>query len=478
MLLFVVVCAILIAAVDFTSPYLTAKFVDEVLLSRNKDTFYKFIMLLSVIGILAIASNWFRAIVSAEIKMKVTQDLSEDIICHVQRLNCEFLLKTDMVYLSKRIDNDANDFISFVIDSIAEICIHLAMIFIAVCLLLSIKIKWLIFFLIIAVLHIVAYNALKKNLFELSISVREADSQYFSEFSDNFLYAFSIKLHSQYEEYISRFRDAFAKYFLAAIRAIKIDFWFKTSLLNANEIFKVLVFLLGGLDVLSDHMSIGSFIALNGYCMLAMQGVSYFMNFGQGWQNALAAYARIKEIQNMPFETNGTIHMAQIKSIEARNIAYSFGKYKIICGFTQIFQRGKIYCLIGRNGAGKSTLINIVCGLLCPSSGEILYNGINIREIDMISARRKLISAVEQKDLLKNDTLSGGERRKISISNALSKASDVLIMDEPDNNIDTDGIAVLIGNILAGKENRITIIVSHNKRIIATADEIVDLSKS
>ena len=96
----------------------------------------------------------------------------------------------------------------------------------------------------------------------------------------------------------------------------------------------------------------------------------------------------------------------------------------------------------------------------------------------MITTRRKLISAVEQKDFLKNDTLSGGERRKISISNALFKATDVLIMDEPDNNLDTEGIAVLTGNILEGKENRITIIISHDRRIVATADEIIDLSRS
>ena len=94
----------------------------------------------------------------------------------------------------------------------------------------------------------------------------------------------------------------------------------------------------------------------------------------------------------------------------------------------------------------------------------------------MITVRRKLISVVEQKDFLKNDNLSGGERRRLSISSAFSKSSDVLIMDEPDNNLDAENIARLIDGISSGKENRITIIISHDRRIIDISDEVIELS--
>ena len=95
----------------------------------------------------------------------------------------------------------------------------------------------------------------------------------------------------------------------------------------------------------------------------------------------------------------------------------------------------------------------------------------------MTALRKDLISVVEQKDFLKNDNLSGGERRKLSISNALSKASDVLIMDEPDNNLDAESIAVLTDKILAEKKNRIIIIISHDKRLINIADEVINFSE-
>ena len=94
----------------------------------------------------------------------------------------------------------------------------------------------------------------------------------------------------------------------------------------------------------------------------------------------------------------------------------------------------------------------------------------------MIHLRRNLIAVVEQKDFLKNDTASGGERRRASISTALAKSADVLIMDEPDNNLDAAAVDVLIDKILADKSNRITLIISHDERLIAVADEVLTLT--
>ena len=84
-----------------------------------------------------------------------------------------------------------------------------------------------------------------------------------------------------------------------------------------------------------------------------------------------------------------------------------------------------------------------------------------------------IFAAVEQKDFLKNDTASGGERRKLSIATAFEKISDVLIMDEPDNNLDAQAVGELIKKILDGKRRRITIIISHDERLIDIADEIL-----
>ena len=93
----------------------------------------------------------------------------------------------------------------------------------------------------------------------------------------------------------------------------------------------------------------------------------------------------------------------------------------------------------------------------------------------MVYARKSLISVVEQKNFLKNDNLSSGERRKISINNALNKSADILITDEPDNELDANAITNLKEKIVTGKANRITIIISHDEHIVNIANEIIQL---
>ena len=100
-------------------------------------------------------------------------------------------------------------------------------------------------------------------------------------------------------------------------------------------------------------MTVGNFVALNGYYLLAMQAVSYFMNFGQNYQNALAAYFRIIEIKNFPQDLNGGRVLENIYRVELKNICYEVGDRIIFKNFSQTFERGKIYCLVDKNGSRK-----------------------------------------------------------------------------------------------------------------------------
>lgn len=472
----VMVCSILTAAVNLAGPFLTAKFIDEILIGRDTATFFVFIAIFATLSVTAIAANWLSTILSSKMRLRINNSVVEDVMAHVYKARGEFLFKTDMVYLSKRLDQDAIDLIRFAIDSMADICVNFALMCMAFGLLCSIGVKWGVLFVIIALIHGVAYRALEKILFDRSTAVRETDSKYFTCLSDIMLYVYSIKLHGLQEEFLSVFRNAFAKFFSAGLSEAKIRFWFSYGNANTAKIFTVLIFLLGGLDVLDGTLTVGNFVALNGYYLLAMQGVAYFMNIGQNYQDALAAYIRIMEIQNLPPEVNGTKILSQINSIEVRGVDFAFGEQKILTNFSRRFERGKIYCVVGKNGAGKSTLMNLICGMIRPLNGEIFLDGVPLREVDMIHARKNLIAVVEQKDFIKNDKLSGGERRKASIATALKKSADVLIMDEPDNNLDAQAVDTLTKKILVDKVNRITLIISHDERLIDIADEMLTLT--
>lgn len=461
------------AAADLATPYLTAKFIDEVLAARNFERLYFFVCGLIAINIFAVAANWFFVIRSTIIRAELTKNLSENLMRRVQRLESKFWFETDMIYLSKRISKDSDDLLAFVLGSAIDVSIQGAMLAAAIFLLQSIGLKWLIILLTVAAIHAGIFGALRKKLFAYSTAVRETESRYFTSFTDNFLYVYATKLHSLHEEFLLEFRKTFKKFFDASINEAKIRFWFSYGKANETKIFTVLIFFLGGLEVLKNNLSVGNFVALNGYYNFAMQGVAYFMSLGQGYQNAFSAYKRIIEIENLPCDNNGEKILKSISRVEVKNISYEIDGRRIFENFTCEFERGKIYCLVGKNGSSKTTLLNLICGIIKPARGKIFYNGISISEIDMIDARKNLIAVAEQKEFLKNDTLSGGERRGVSIEKTFSKNADLIILDEPDNNLDVDAVSALIEKILANKKFCVTILISHDDRIIEIADKII-----
>lgn len=471
----VLLCAGVTAASDLLMPYLSAKFIDEILTSRDVGRFYFFIGGLFLLNVISLAANWFYVIFSTKIRAGITNELIEGLMRCIWRTDSRILFKTDMVYMAKRVERDSDDVIAFVLGSVIDIAIQLVLLCMATVLLRSIGAKWIIIFLGVAAIHAAIYYGLRKKLFTASTAVRETESKYFASLSDNLLYVYRIKLHSLHEECLATFRKYFAEFFKAGLRESKIRFWFSYSNANSARLFTVLIFLLGGADVLEGELSIGNFVALNGYYASAMRGVSYFMTLGQGYQNAIAAWRRITEIFDVPQAINGKKIPAYIEEINLRGVNYAIEGRRIIENFSWTFRRGKVYCIVGRNGAGKSTLLNLICGIIPPNGGTINFDGVPIDELDMIHVRKNLIAVVEQKDFLKNDTASGGERRIASINTALKKSADVLILDEPDNNLDATAVDELIKNIRDGAATRITIIISHDGRLINLADEIIKL---
>ena len=236
----VFICSVLTATVELAEPYIAAEFIDKLLLNKDTETFYTFILILLLISIVAVVTNWITVIFSSKMRININNQIIEDVMRHIYTVRGEALLKTDMVYLSKRLDQDANDLVYFVINNMVDICINFILLGMAFFLLCSIDFKWGSIFLVITAIYAIVYKILQKTLFECSIVTRETESRYFVALSDMLLYVYSIKLHGIYEKYIKIFQTAFKKNFQAVIRQVKIQFWFTTSSLNANAIFKVL----------------------------------------------------------------------------------------------------------------------------------------------------------------------------------------------------------------------------------------------
>ena len=82
--------------------------------------------------------------------------------------------------------------------------------------------------------------------------------------------------------------------------------------------------------------------------------------------------------------------------LSLQNICFSYDRTPVLQNISYEFEKGKMYCIVGKSGAGKTTLLSLLSGLASPSSGEIIYDNKNVAKIDKYTFRSKYIGVVFQ----------------------------------------------------------------------------------
>lgn len=201
--------------------------------------------------------------------------------------------------------------------------------------------------------------------------------------------------------------------------------------------------------------------------------------------------------------------------LSLKNISYKIDGKVILKDISFDFKLGKNYVITGANGCGKSTLAKIIMGILPASSGSIFFDGKDITNLD-ISQRAKMgisfamqqpvrFKGLTAKKILEyaskssvntqnaceylskvglcardyatrdlDNTLSGGELKRIEIASVLARKSKINIFDEPEAGIDIwsfNGLVNIFKNSL--NKNNLNIIISHQEKLFKSADEII-----
>ncbi len=208
--------------------------------------------------------------------------------------------------------------------------------------------------------------------------------------------------------------------------------------------------------------------------------------------------------------------------LSLQNICFSYDTTPVLQNISYEFEKGKMYCIVGKSGAGKTTLLSLLSGLAAPSSGEIIYDNKNVAKIDKYTFRSKYIGVVFQSfNLITKYTalenvilsmdvagyktknkkqraiellhsvgldddeanrrvlkLSGGQQQRVAIARALSYNPDIILADEPTGNLDTETQNEIM-NIFREltKQGKCVILVSHSPDVAAVCDERYELVK-
>jgi len=266
------------------------------------------------------------------------------------------------------------------------------------------------------------------------------------------------------------------------------------------------------------------------YIVLFTQIINPFKNLSTSFFNIQKGSAALERIEKLLTANNAITEVAQPKpikefkhSIELRHVSFSYGEKKILDDVNLVIEKGKTVALVGASGAGKSTLADLIPRFHDVTQGELLVDGVNVKEYKLDELRR-LMGVVSQEPILFNDTiynnitlgtggateehveeaariahahkfiaakpegydtvvgdrgarLSGGERQRVTIARAVLKNPPILILDEATSSLDTESERIVQEAINSLMKNRTCVVIAHRLSTVQHADEIVVLEK-
>ena len=300
-----------------------------------------------------------------------------------------------------------------------------------------------------------------------------------------------------------------------------------------SEFLGVLIFVgilgFGGALIISGklNMEASSFFAYLAMFYNVITPLKSISTSFSNLQKGSAAINRIEEVLNTPVTVNenenGKILETFDSKIEFKNVRFAYDDKVILNNINLTIEKGKTVALVGSSGSGKSTLADLIPRFHDVTGGEVLIDGVNIKDYKLHSVRSH-ISIVTQEPILFNDTvaenialgqvnankeaviaaaktanahnfiinkddqydsnigdrgtkLSGGERQRLTIARAVLKNPPILILDEATSSLDTESERLVQDAINNMMQNRTSLVIAHRLSTVRHADEIIVLNK-
>jgi ATP-binding cassette, subfamily B, multidrug efflux pump len=451
------------------------------------------------------------------------------VFAHLQKLPLSYFQHNKIGDLMSRMTNDIHavrELMGFgslaIVDAIVVICFSLT-------LMIAID-PWLTLWSMMAMPFIpLVVRFFGRLIFRYSRATQDQVSDMSAYTLENFSGIRVVQAYAQEENQISGFNSISSAYrektmWLATLWGI---FW---PLMQVHAgIAATIVLWLGGRQVLAGTMSLGEFVAFNGYLAMLtwpLMAIGYTAN---QYQRGTAALTRIAEVLDMPigarYAGGADCEPVQIVrgDIELRNLTFSYSADRApkLRNINLHIPAGKSCGIVGETGSGKTTLVNLMLRLHEPPENSIFIDGRDIRRMalrqleDAVgyvaqdiflfsgSLRENILLGVEHAEWARVEEasriarlvptiesfsagfdtvigergvrLSGGQKQRTALARALIKNPPVLILDDAFSSVDVETEEEILRELKQFMQNRTTLLISHRISTVRDADMIVYL---
>jgi ATP-binding cassette subfamily B protein len=493
----------------------------------NKDVegitiFSSFILIQLILNSIVVFGNTY---ISNLLGQKVIEDLRMRVYRHILSLNSRFFDKSKVGMLVTRSVSDVETISSFFSQGFISIVGDLAQIITVLIVMFYSSWQLTVISLCVLPLLIIASNFFRKGVRKSFQTVREKVSQMNSFVQEQIVGMEVVQVFGkQNQEY-----EKFEKINFEHKEANKRSIFYYAIYFPIVEILSSLALALIIFWTISypTEASVGLISAFILYISLIFRPIRFIADRFNTMQMGMVSSNRIFELldDDSEVEQSGSRILTNINGeIDFNHVTFSYERgVTVLNDLNFSVQAGKSLAIVGATGAGKSSIINLITRLYDCQGGEILIDGVDVKELDLNSLRKQVgvvlqdvflfagsvgeninlknsaISAQQMEDAAKKIgaygfikkldggfnyevmergvTLSGGQRQLISFVRAMAANPRVLIMDEATSSVDSETEEIIQKAIKKLMVNRTSIIVAHRLSTIREADSILVLEK-
>ncbi len=527
-MVFVLVCIIISSILSLLPSVLTGMIIDEGLIGRNMQ---KLIILIIVSLGVTLGANLIRvgeSYLNNWIAQHITFDMRNKMYRHLQQMSQGFFTSNNQGDIITRMTSDisgvervvTNTFTSILSNSITLVCALvimfqenwiLALVGIAVIPLFTIPTKWA-----------------GKTRWTLTREAQDCNDEINGILNETLSVSgqLLVKLFGREQYEFDRYKETNHRMIKLNIKESMAGRWFMVIINTFSSVGPMLLYLVGGILMMkyNSSLTVGDITVLVALLGKMYGPVNSLLNIQVEWIRSMALFTRIFEYFDMPVEIKNAPDAVALKDakgdVEFQHVEFSYdGERKILKDVNFKLKSGNSIAIVGPSGSGKSTIINLIPRLYDVSGGSVIFDGVDVRKLDLDSLRDN-VGIVSQETYLFNGTirdnllyakpdateeeiieackkaniyefiekqekgldamvgnrglkLSGGEKQRISIARVLLKDPTLFIFDEATASLDSISESKIQEAIDPIIHSKTSILIAHRLSTILAADEIL-----
>ena len=505
------------------SAYLVEPVLNKIFVEKNEKLLYILPCAIIAIYVIKNIGTFMQAYFTAYIGQDTIRRFREKMVANLLNLDMDFFNEFRTGELISRTTNDIDRIRSIVSSMIPELTREFITIIGLLCVVIYQSPKLAFFALVVMPVAIYPISRLAKRMKKISKQSQEKTSDITSALSEIFTNIEIIKANNAQEYEHSRFVDENNKFFKLNLKSVKIEQLVSPLMETIGSIGVAAVIIIGGKDVIDGHINMGAFFSFLTALFMLYTPLKRIVNIYNKMQDAIAASERtfflmdkVSQIKDGQKELNEEINL-----IKFNDVRLSYGDKEVLKGINLEANKSEFIALVGSSGGGKSSLMNLLMRFYDVNGGEILINGINLKDIKIHSLRQN-IGLVTQRVYIFNDTvaknvaygrefnedavinalklanayefvsklddgintilnefgtnLSGGQRQRIAIARALYQNPQILIFDEATSALDNESEKEITKAINNLRSKKIIFVIAHRLSTVENADKIAVLS--